>query len=93
MISQEHVKKGKLVYIPSGVRLVMRGASRGVSYVSEWVDTEKPTNCIITSDNVDNNLCEILYCGKKWYVKVSDTYAVQESSNELKGERYASNPC
>lgn len=39
---------------------------------------KKPTNCVIMSNTVENNLCKVLYCGKLWYVKVSDTYEIRE---------------
>ena len=76
----EHVQKGSLVYIPSGVRLTVRDEAG--TTVQDYIDVEKPTNCVIMSNIIKNNLCKILYCGKLWYVKISDTYAIREQKGE-----------
>jgi len=93
MITRDYVRKGNLVYIPSGVRLVIHDSTEdGTRYASEWTDTTKPTNCIIMTDGGKNNWCEILYCGKLWHVKISDAYAV-EHGNVKKENNHVSNSC
>ena len=91
MVTNDYIKKGKLVYIPSGVRLFVRDRAEDGFYVERYVDTDKPTNCIVMSDEIKNNLCEILYCGKLWYVKMSDAYVVREQKQ--KENKHASNSC
>ena len=52
MVTTDYIEKGKLVYIPSGVRLFVRDKADDGFYVERYVDTDKPTNCIVMSDEV-----------------------------------------
>lgn len=82
MIARDYIRKGNLVYIPSGVRLVIHDVDEhGTRYASEWTDTTKPANCIIMADGIKDVWCEILYCGKLWHVKISDAYAIEYDNN------------
>lgn len=86
MITPDYVEKGRLVYIPSGSTLIVRDDDATGFYIERYVKIEKPANCIIMSSEVKNNLCEILYCGKLWHVKVSEAYAVYGEDYKVKGE-------
>ena len=86
MVEKGYIEKGKLLYVPSGVRLLMTSSGK-LCDVEEFGTTEKPSNCIIMSSEVKNNLCEILYCGRLWRVKITDVYAVHNKDYRQKRER------
>ena len=77
--TQKMRKKGDLVHVPSGVDL----------YIIEGQDIKKvhtlkkpkkllvmPTEQIKT--NVSESLCRVFYNDNFWYVKISDTYLMEE---------------
>ena len=80
------IKKGMLVYIPSGVRLIKTARDNNDYdiYVKEYTVTKKPVNCLVVGESLkggEGNY-RVIYEGGSWFVSPSDVYQInKEKSN------------
>ena len=76
------IRKGMLVYVPSGVRLFkpVKDAAAYEIYVEDYVTTEKPSNCLVLESQKDatQRSFSILYEGQTWQVPANSVYHINE---------------
>ena len=76
------IKKGMLVYIPSGVRLYRskKDAREYDLYIEDFVVTKKPVNCLVveSAGAQSQPTYSIIYEGRTWQVAANAVYQIDK---------------
>ena len=76
------IKKGTLVYVPSGVRLYrsVKDAREYDIYIEDFVVTKKPVNCLVVEGlRVHSRPAySIIYEGRTWQVAANAVYQIDK---------------
>ena len=67
------MKKGDLVWVPSGVTL-LRFKNGRKDLVIGWLSMHEPSNVLLLDNESDNVYCKVVYKGENWNVLKKDVY-------------------
>ena len=83
------IRKGMLVYVPSGVRLYRstRDSREYELYVEDYVVTEKPINCLVVEATrakaKHKPYYSVIYEGRTWQVAANAVYQVEKEKTNV----------
>jgi len=77
-MNSAELKKGALVYIPAGARLLQFEDGRKLP--TRYCHIQKPTNVLFLLAGM--KYCDVIYGGERWAVERRDIYPMKVEKNE-----------